>query len=101
MTDDKHWATVSVEDNGVGIPIEERGRLFQRFERGQASATLQVPGTGLGLAISKEIIDLHHGRITVESVVDEGSVFVVWLPVDDERHTQRLGTHPLASTESP
>lgn len=79
---DNTWATVTIEDTGLGIPPEEKARLFQRFERGQASAALQVPGTGLGLAISKEIIDLHHGRITVESELGEGSAFTVWLAAD-------------------
>jgi signal transduction histidine kinase len=79
---DNTWATVTIKDTGLGIPPEEKARLFQRFERGQASAALQVPGTGLGLAISKEIIDLHHGRITVESELGEGSAFTVWLAAD-------------------
>jgi PAS domain S-box-containing protein len=82
LVDGQRWATVSVEDTGMGIPREELGRLFRRFERGQASAALQVPGTGLGLAISKEIIDLHRGRITVDSTLGKGSVFVVWLPLN-------------------
>ncbi|MGC9349161.1 MAG: PAS domain-containing sensor histidine kinase [Anaerolineae bacterium] len=80
--DGTEWATLSVADTGLGIAPEEQARLFQRFERGQASAALQVPGTGLGLAISKEIIDLHAGRITFESQLDEGSIFTVWLPTD-------------------
>ncbi len=99
--DGTRWATVSVEDTGVGISQEERSRLFQRFERGQASVTLQVPGTGLGLAISKEIIDLHHGRITFESVVGEGSVFVVWLPLDDDGRETRPDTHPFERASRP
>jgi signal transduction histidine kinase len=82
QTNGDRWVTLSVTDTGLGIAPEEQARLFQRFERGQASADLQVPGTGLGLAISKEIIDLHAGRITLESEVDEGSTFTVWLPTD-------------------
>lgn len=78
----ERWATVSISDTGLGISNEERKRLFTRFERGQASAALQVPGTGLGLAISKEIVELHGGDITVESALGEGSTFTVWLPVE-------------------
>ena len=79
---DGTWATLTVEDTGLGIAPEEQVRLFRRFERGQASAALHVPGTGLGLAISKEIVDLHRGRIQVESELGEGSAFTVWLPTD-------------------
>ncbi len=96
--DGRRWATVGVEDTGIGIPPEELGRLFRRFERGQASIALQIPGTGLGLAISKEIIDLHHGKITVESTPGKGSLFVVWLPLDatdQDPEEAGLSTHPL------
>lgn len=74
------WVTVTVEDTGVGIAPEEQDMLFERFQRGEASTTLNVPGTGLGLAISREIVDLHNGEITLESQVGEGSRFTVWLP---------------------
>ncbi len=74
------WVTLTVEDTGVGIAPEEQDILFERFQRGEASTTLNVPGTGLGLAISREIVDLHNGEITLESQVGEGSKFTVWLP---------------------
>jgi PAS domain S-box-containing protein len=72
--------TIHVEDTGPGIPAKERGHLFERFYRGEASRALGVPGTGLGLAISREIIELHRGSITLVSEVGEGSTFTVWLP---------------------
>ncbi len=71
---------IHVEDTGPGIPAKERGHLFERFYRGEASRALGVPGTGLGLAISREIIELHQGSITLVSEVGEGSTFTVWLP---------------------
>ncbi len=82
------WATVTVTDTGIGIPENELSRIFERFYRGNKARLMQVPGTGLGLAIAKEIVELHGGRITVESQVDVGSTFTVWLPlvVDDSGH---------------
>ena len=68
---------LTVQDNGCGIPAQNQARIFEPFftskEVGQ--------GTGLGLSVSYGIVKAHGGRITVESVVDEGSTFHVWLPV--------------------
>ena len=76
----RRWATVTVADTGIGIPEEELPYIFDRFFRGEKPRTMQVSGTGLGLAILKEIVELHGGRVTVKSEVDEGSTFTVWLP---------------------
>ncbi len=77
---DRVWATVTVADTGMGIPKEELPHIFDRFFRGEKPRKMQVSGTGLGLAIVKEIVELHGGWVTVESQVDEGSTFTVWLP---------------------
>jgi signal transduction histidine kinase len=71
---------VTVSDTGMGIPEEELPYIFDRFFRGEEPRTMQISGTGLGLAILKEIVELHGGRVTVESEVDRGSSFTVWLP---------------------
>lgn len=81
-TDGRAWATVTVADTGIGIPENEMPYIFDRFFRGERPQTMQVSGTGLGLAILKEIMELHGGRVTVESEVDEGTSFTVWLPSD-------------------
>ncbi len=73
------WIKISVQDTGMGISAEEMTQLFTRFFRGSASQATNAPGTGLGLAISKEIIDRLDGRISVESKLNEGSTFTVWL----------------------
>ncbi len=78
------WATVRVVDTGMGIPEEELPHIFERFFRGEEPRTMQISGTGLGLAIVKEIVELHGGRVTVESKVDAGSTFTVWLPFSRE-----------------
>jgi two-component system sensor histidine kinase/response regulator len=77
----KSWVTISVQDTGLGIPEDETAHVFERFYRGYASQITNLPGIGLGLAISQEIVKLHNGRITVDSQVDEGSTFTIWLPV--------------------
>jgi len=77
------WAMVTVADTGMGIPEEELPHVFERFFRGEEPRSMQISGTGLGLAISKEIIELHGGRITVESQVGVGSTFIAWLPLAD------------------
>ncbi len=78
--DGQTWVTFSVIDTGLGISEEEQTKLFERFYRGSAGQVSNAPGTGLGLAICKEIVNLHRGRITVESALGKGSIFTVWLP---------------------
>ncbi len=77
----REWATIAVSDQGIGIPEDELATVFERFSRGEKPRTMQIAGTGLGLAIVKEIVELHGGRVTVESEVDRGSTFTVWLPL--------------------
>jgi GAF domain-containing protein len=77
----RDWATITVVDTGMGIPEGELPHVFDRFFRGEKPQTMQISGTGLGLAIVKEIVELHGGRVTVESEVDGGSTFTVWLPL--------------------
>jgi two-component system, NtrC family, sensor kinase len=72
---------VSVSDTGPGIPDEERGRIFEKFHQVDGTSTKTKGGTGLGLAIAKEIIEMHGGRIWVESIVGRGSTFRLELPV--------------------
>jgi signal transduction histidine kinase len=72
---------VSVSDTGPGIPHEERERIFDKFHQMDSTSTRTKGGTGLGLAIAKEIIEMHGGRIWVESIVGRGSTFRLELPV--------------------
>lgn len=75
---DREWITVTIKDTGPGIAADELPRLGDRFYRGRAARNYKVPGTGLGLAICKEIIDRHGGRLTIESEVGQGAIFIVW-----------------------
>ncbi|MCB9877058.1 MAG: hypothetical protein H6835_05595 [Planctomycetes bacterium] len=76
--DDGAGWTLSVRDNGIGIPEQDRGRLFRRFERG--SNTGGISGTGLGLHIVKEIVQGHGGTVSMESEVGVGTTFHLHLP---------------------
>lgn len=73
---------VSVCDTGVGIPPDEVGRVFDRFYQAEDHMTRRHGGMGLGLSIVKGLVELHGGRVRVESEVGRGSRFVVALPVD-------------------
>ena len=72
---------VKVKDTGIGIPQEHLPRLFERFYRVDSSRSREIGGTGLGLSIVKHLAGLYHGDVSVESVVGEGSVFTVRLPL--------------------
>jgi signal transduction histidine kinase len=84
---DQH-VLIEVADQGLGIPADQVGRLFQKFERVRSDEHLRVSGTGLGLYICKKIAEGHGGQIWVESEVGRGSTFSVLLPVDARATTQ-------------
>jgi signal transduction histidine kinase len=77
-------ACLQVQDTGIGIEPDDLPHLFERFYRGSRSIESAIPGTGLGLTIVKQIVDLHKGKIEIESQVDQGTTFKVWLPVDGQ-----------------
>ncbi len=81
---------VDIKDNGVGIPPKEQERIFDRFYRGENHMVIATAGTGLGLSIVAKLINMHHGRIWVQSsgVEGEGSTFSFTLPIYDfSRHS--------------
>jgi GAF domain-containing protein len=79
---------VSVRDTGPGISSADQARLFQEFQQADNAITRKKGGTGLGLAISKRIIEMHGGRIWVESQPGLGSTFAFTLPVVVERQVE-------------
>jgi len=85
------FALVSVTDTGLGIPPEELGHVFERFRRVRSGAAQSIPGTGLGLTIVKQIVEMHGGKIWVESAVGHGSAFHFTIPlaVEDATPMQR------------
>jgi len=75
-----HFA-VRVTDTGPGIPVDEQKRIFEKFHQVDSSNTKAKGGTGLGLAIAKQIVEMHGGRIWVESRLGEGATFQMELPI--------------------
>ncbi|MGH2629736.1 MAG: sensor histidine kinase, partial [Actinomycetota bacterium] len=71
---------ISVADTGPGIALEDRERIFEEFQQTEAGGE-QHEGTGLGLALSKRFVELHGGRIWLESEVGSGSTFTFALPM--------------------
>jgi signal transduction histidine kinase len=72
---------VSVSDTGPGIGEKDQENIFEEFRQAQSASTQRKGGTGLGLAIAKRIVELHGGKIWVESEVGKGSRFIFTLPI--------------------
>jgi len=72
---------ISVKDSGIGIKPEDLSKLFQTFSQIESSYTKTVEGTGLGLALTKKLVELHGGKIWVESEFGKGSKFIFVIPV--------------------
>ncbi|MFC1983680.1 sensor histidine kinase [Chloroflexota bacterium] len=72
---------VQVSDTGVGIPAEEQERIFQPYYQVNRDGKEKKAGSGLGLAITKSLVELHEGKIWLESIVGQGSTFAFSLPV--------------------
>jgi two-component system phosphate regulon sensor histidine kinase PhoR len=79
---------ISVQDNGLGIPVREHKRIFQKFYRGDDRLSREKEGSGLGLAIAKHVVKAHGGRIELRSAPGKGSVFTIVLPLP--RQAQRI-----------
>ncbi|MCE3221961.1 MAG: putative Histidine kinase [Nitrospira sp.] len=75
--------TITIRDNGIGIPENQLDRIFDRFTQVEGQATRRFEGSGIGLALAKEIVTLHGGRIAAQSTIGEGSTFTVTLPRGD------------------
>jgi len=78
---DHQYVYITVQDTGIGIPEEEQSRIFTRFYRVDKTRDRGTGGTGLGLSISYSTVLLHNGSIRVTSNIDEGSVFIVRIPI--------------------
>jgi len=81
VTEEEEQAVIRIQDTGIGIQPEEMAFIFERFYRSEAARRKSPDGTGLGLSIAKWIIDEHQGRIEIESIPEEGTEFVVFLPL--------------------
>lgn len=77
-----------VQDTGIGIDDEIRKKLFRPFSQGDASTARKFGGTGLGLTICKSLLELMHGRMDLESVVNQGTTATFWVPFNKPSETQ-------------
>jgi signal transduction histidine kinase len=77
----QRWVEFRVTDSGIGIPLEEREKIFERFHQVDGSGTRSFEGVGLGLYIVKSFTEMLNGRVSVESDLGKGSTFIVSLPL--------------------
>jgi len=75
---------ISIFNSGAGIPTNELDKIFNRFYQVDESYAKDSEGSGIGLALTKELVEAHHGEIRVESELNKGTTFLVWLPIGRE-----------------
>ena len=86
VQDDRRYFMLKVENTGDGIPESKLPLLFKRFYEGDYRK-FKTKGTGIGLSLTKDLVELHHGTISVQSVLNETTVFTVMIPSDKDNYT--------------
>jgi DNA-binding response OmpR family regulator/signal transduction histidine kinase/ligand-binding sensor domain-containing protein len=84
----KDWLCIVVKDTGIGISESEKDKIFDRFYKVKDKQAINREGTGIGLAIVKELTEMHHGQIQVDSQTGVGSTFTVHLPCDKANYLE-------------
>jgi two-component system sensor histidine kinase VicK len=84
IKEENSFAQIKIEDNGIGIPLEDKERVFDRFYRVEKGRSRDLGGTGLGLSIAKEIIEVFDGKIHIESETMKGTIVTIILPLLEE-----------------
>jgi len=79
--DRRHW-TIKVHDTGIGIPAEDLAGITKRFRRGANARHNGIAGSGLGLAVTQQLVELHHGTLDIDSILNVGTTVRVSLPMD-------------------
>jgi len=77
----RKWVSIQVKDTGIGIPVDKKEKIFERFFQHASAAAVLNQGTGIGLSITREFVRLHGGGIEVESEPGQGSLFTIRLPL--------------------
>lgn len=76
---------ISISDTGLGISKQDLNHVYEYFYQAETSSKVKTPGSGIGLALVKQLVELHHGKIAVESEVGKGTTFTISLPYEDDR----------------
>ena len=87
VSKNEEYIDISVQDTGIGIPQEKISKIFDRFYQVDSSHKREHEGTGIGLALSKELIELHKGKIKVESSEGKGTMFTINLPISKKHYS--------------
>jgi len=98
----KDMIEISVEDTGIGIPQGKLEDIFKSFEQVDTSLIREYGGTGLGLSITKYLVEIHNGKITVDSTLGKGSKFTVSMPISSEQQPSiqhKVGLKNVPSSE--
>ena len=90
VADKPGFVTLAVQDEGIGIPPEKRSVLFERFSSNNEINSLNTTGTGIGMNLTKELVDLHHGYIEVDSEVGKGTTFTVLFHTGKEHFDENV-----------
>ena len=85
---------ISVKDTGVGIPEVKKGEIFKKFSQVDKSFTRNHEGSGIGLSLVKSLVEFHEGQIRVESQLEEGSEFIIRLPIRQVEEEDSPKNHP-------
>jgi signal transduction histidine kinase len=101
LTPNGRGARIQVIDTGVGIEINEMPHVFDRFYRGSRANEARGSGSGLGLAIVRSVVEMHGGRVMVESRVGSGSTFTVTLPADPRAVPDAVATGAVPPLSGP
>lgn len=99
INDSTPYLCLEVQDSGIGIPQDRWHLLFQPFQQIDSSLTRRHEGTGLGLLLTKRLAELHGGTVSLQSQVNQGSRFRVWLPLTEMRQELAKSYHPQPESQ--
>lgn len=88
----ENWVKITVQDTGIGMSEEQKSQIFEAFRQVDQTLTRKYPGTGLGLAITDSLVELMGGKITVHSIMKQGSRFEIKLPRDVKEEDNPTGS---------
>ena len=99
VTQNNQYIEVKVKDNGIGVDTGDQDQIFKRFYEKSAAKHSNIKGTGIGLAISKQMIELHHGKISVENTIPKGATFVVLIPKGKSHFGEQTTIKTISNVE--